>query len=81
MSDETYGLLLPFDVDDPEFCRGVEVGHVWTMLRHTDEREFTCHAANAEMLIRIGEALDLPFSAEAGDDDGHWLFVTYGADP
>lgn len=78
MSDDlaNFGALLLFDVDDPEFCRGFECGHIWTRLRDTDDRgPFTAHATNAEMLIRIGEALDLTFEAEDVGDG--FLEVTY----
>lgn len=52
-----FSLLLPFDTDDPEFVRGMEVGTVWGALRADDgEQEFTVHTANAEMMLRIAEA-------------------------
>jgi len=73
-----FGLLLPFDVDDPEFSRGVEVGVIWASLQHTDERTFTAHATNAEMLLRSGEALDLP--ARSVELDDGWLLVTFGGE-
>jgi hypothetical protein len=70
--------LLPFDTDEPEFVRGFEAGHVWTKLRGSDERQFSVHADNAEMMLRIAEALDLCVSSEDLDgSDGTWLEVTF----
>lgn len=68
-------LLLPFDTDNPEFRRGVEVGLLWEQLEH-GPAEVTVHADCAEMVIRIAEARGLPFSAEPVD--GEWLFVSIG---
>jgi hypothetical protein len=76
-----HGMLLPFDTEglpekeDWQFCRGFEAGHVWTKLRESDERTFTAHAANAEMMLRIGEALDLAVSSEDMGDE--WMEVTF----
>lgn len=73
---EAFGLALPFDTDEPEFRRGVEVGMMWTHLQRYDgERSFTVHADCAEMAIRLGEALGLNFSAEDLADG--WVEVTY----
>ena len=53
----TMSLLLPLDVDDPEFARGVEIGMVWTALGNDpSSQDFTMHAANIEMVLRIAEA-------------------------
>jgi hypothetical protein len=70
-----YGLVLPFDSDDPEFTRGVECGMVWTLLRYSDERTFMAHTSNTEMLMRIGEATGYRFRAKQHGDD--WIEVTY----
>jgi hypothetical protein len=61
-----YGLLL--DSDDPEFCRGVEAGRLWEQLKTGESVEQTIHATNAEMAIRMCEALDREFSAEELDE-------------
>lgn len=78
MSDDEarYGLVLPFDTDDPEFRRGVEAGALWAHLEHEPYVAKTVHADNAEMVIRIAEALRLPFSADLVGDE--WLAVTIG---
>lgn len=68
-------LLLPFDVDDPEFVRGFEVGRVWSLLNQTHEREFTVHASNAEMMLRIAEAME--GSVQSVDLDDTWIEVEF----
>lgn len=83
MSDGEDGLrlVLPFDTDDPEFRRGVEAGALWAHLEHEPYVAKTVHADNAEMVMRIAEALNLPFSAEplgAEWDGSEWLAVTIG---
>jgi hypothetical protein len=69
-------LALPFDSDEPEFRRGVEVGILWQRLEHEFPVRATVHADCAEMVMRIAEARDLPFAAEQVDDT--WLHVTIG---
>lgn len=57
MSDSvSYGLVEPFECDDPMFCMGVE----WEMFRqklsNTDATfHFQCHRDNAERLSRMCE--------------------------
>ncbi len=72
MSD--YQCVLPFDTDDKQFRRGVEVGIVWEALKH-GQRSFMVHADNTEMLMRIGESLDLAFTAFEPCDE--WVHVDY----
>ncbi len=55
-------LALPFDTDEPEFRRGVEIGMLWAM--------------TGERVPGIAEARGLPFAAEPAGDD--WLAVTIG---
>lgn len=76
----TYGLALGFDTDSPEFARGVEVGKLYEYLRWNPDEEFEqqVHLANAEMVLRIGEALDRPVQS-VEHDDGTWMTVTFGA--
>ena len=68
-------LVLPFDTDDPQFRRGVEIGMLWQSLEHDSRASAAVHADCAEMVIRIAEARGLPFSAEPS---GEWLAVTIG---
>jgi hypothetical protein len=59
MSDDYYGLLLPFDTDEFEFARGFECGTAFTLVRATppdQEVELVLHPENAEMALRIAEA-------------------------
>lgn len=73
-----YRLALPFDSDEPEFARGVEVGCVFTELRHTPSdraASFTVHATNAEMVLRFSETLGRYVSSEEIGDD--WLRVRF----
>ena len=72
-----YSLALPFDSDDLEFARGVEVGLLWAEAERLvvpgDSYECTIHANNAEMVMRIAEARGLTFTAEPLGDD--WLAI------
>lgn len=67
MDDKSYSLVLAFDTDDPEFCRGVEAGRLWEQLKTGEGVEQTIHASNSEMAIRMCEALEREFSAEVLD--------------
>lgn len=69
MSDGAFSLVLPFDTDDSEFCRGVEAGRLWEQLKTGEEVEQTIHATNSEMAIRMCESLEREFSAEVLDDN------------
>lgn len=79
-----YGLLLPFDSDDPEFTRGFEVGHVYTVCKLADEPvTVTMHATNAEMAMRIGEATGRKVHSRelvggsSEDPSQDWIEVTF----
>lgn len=75
-SADEYGLVLPFDTDDHEFRRGMEVGIVWAELRNPEGlREFQVHADVAEMAIRAGEATGMAATSEDVNDD--WIVVRY----
>lgn len=76
-ASDGYSLVLQLDSDDPEFRRGVEIGMLWARLEYEPVVQATVHADTAEMVIRIAEARDVPFSAE--QLDGDWLEVTIGA--
>jgi hypothetical protein len=72
-----WGLLLPFDTEDEQFARGVEVGRLWEMFKHNEEPfEQTIHATNAEMVLRMSERLGRPIRTdELGSD---WLELHVG---
>jgi hypothetical protein len=71
-------LALAFDGDSPDFAHGVEIGRLWEQLRFEPDEavEQLVHAVNAEMCMRIGEALGRPFEADVLDDV--WMEVRYG---
>lgn len=78
MSEIDFGLVLPFDTDNPEFARGFEAGRIWAALRHDDgPMNVTAHAINAEMLIRMAEADNR--TVIAGEVADGWVAVDYGA--
>jgi hypothetical protein len=68
-----YGLVLPFDTDDPEFTRGFEAGQLWERLERVGRADQLLHAENAEMLMRIAESKHMEFRAEDLGDG--WLHV------
>jgi hypothetical protein len=72
-----YKLVLAFDRDTPAFVHGVEVGVLWQRLQ-TEPLPVvaTLHATNAEMALRLSDALEIPAAAEELNDD--WLSVTFG---
>lgn len=85
-----YGLLLSFDNDSAEFGRGFEAGRIWAALQTFESGDdepltFTVHWSNAEMMLRIGEALSIPvrttgdpLSVERGESDEVWTEVVFG---
>ncbi len=76
VSVDGFACLLPFDTDDPEFARGFEAGRVWAELnaRPDEAVEQVAHISNAEMFLRIGEALGRPVQSEELDDCWLTLF-------
>ena len=80
MESENYALALAFDTDEPEFARGVEIGRLWERLRVepglVDE---VVHLANAEMVLRIAEALGREVVSQ--EHDGTWMTVRFSTAP
>jgi hypothetical protein len=74
--DVEYGLVLPFDSDDPEFTRGFEAGMLYMSLgdKHVTKITQLLHVENAEMVIRMCELFDWSFTAEDLSDE--WLQIT-----
>lgn len=71
-----HSCLLPFDTDDAEFSRGFEAGRLWALLRASDDEVVeTVHAANAEMVLRLGEATGR--HVRAVDLDDNWIEATF----
>lgn len=74
---DNYALLFPFDTDDPQFIRGVEVGRLWEIMKATPEAfEETVHLTNAEMVLRIAEAQNRVVVSEEHDEI--WMTVKFG---
>ena len=75
-SEGRHSLLLEFDADG-DFVRGFEAGRLWTQLQDPEQHEALIgqplHATNAEMILRMGEALDLVIAAEPQDDT--WITI------
>jgi len=71
--DAEYSLLLRFDSDEPEFTRGFEVGQIWERLKHESIFDGPVHAENAEMVMRIAEAVGCEFSGTHATDG--WVHV------
>lgn len=72
-----YGLLLPFETDDPQFIRGFEMGRLWQLARTVEEPfEEVVHGINAEMVLRIAEATGRTVTSHEDGDD--WLTVCFG---
>lgn len=75
--EESFGLMLPFDTDDAQFRRGIEIGIMWAELQAPGgQREFQIHADCAEMAIRLGESRRMPFKADPVNED--WMVIRYG---
>ena len=76
-----YGLILAFDRegdDDVPFSLGFECGRLWEMAKAAeDEFSQTVHGENAEMVLRMAEALGRPVSSEELGDGR--IEVTFGA--
>ncbi len=69
-------LALAFDTDDAEFARGVEVGRLWELLRsEPGPVTETVHVVNAEMVLRIAEALGRDVVSE--EHDPTWMTVRF----
>lgn len=74
---DDYTLLLPFDTDNSDFIRGVEVGRLWEIMKFTPEAfEETVHLANAEMVLRIAETQNR--TVESEEHDEIWMTVKFG---
>lgn len=73
-----YVQLLPFDTDEPEFVRGMEIGRLWERLKYeNNEVVAVIHTTNAEMVIRISEAIERPVKSEELGDG--WMEIIFEA--
>ena len=73
-----YYLELPFDTDDPEFTRGVEVGMLWAWLSQDSiiKHAQLVRVSNLEMALRMAESQGLRLTAEYTADEG-WAWATF----
>jgi len=84
---------LPFDIGSLEFERGVEFGLLFADVQDYGCVEMAVHADMAELVMRLAESRDLPFSGRPHEHDEHcaefagrsdcqdgcdWLDVTIG---
>lgn len=77
MDNGAMTLVLPFDSDDPEFTRGVEIGMAYSTLRDWDgPQTFTMHASNLEMILRLAESTGRTATAEG---DGDFVLAVFSA--
>lgn len=78
MDAPRHSLLLPFDTDEPEFARGFELGRLWATLRTNpaEEIEELVHSNNAEMALRMAEALERDVSSLEVDET--WMKLQFG---
>lgn len=68
--------MLPFDRDEPEFARGVEIGMLYERLRSGFMPvEALVHESNIEMILRLAESFGVSARSEDHDDD--WLTVLF----
>jgi hypothetical protein len=77
MSDSNggdYGLILGFDSDAPEFCRGFEAGRLYEQMKDGEPFTQMIHASNTEMAMRICETSERSFTATQVDDE--WTDLT-----
>lgn len=70
-----FSLALEFDTNNSEFCRGVEIGRIWEMLKSDDEFVQTIHTSNVEMIMRMMEQTERKMVIE---DSYHedWCYLT-----
>ena len=72
---DTYDLVLPFDTDDPEFCRGFEAGTLWERLKQQPEEvEEIVHEGNQPLLREMAHRLG--YRLECEDVRDGWMGVT-----
>lgn len=74
-----YSLLLEFDSNSPEFCRGVEVGRIWEMLKNSEGFEQTVHSDNVEMIMRMQEATGRKMKID-DSTDSNYCYLTVEED-
>lgn len=69
-----FNLTLEFDTNNTEFCRGVEIGRIWEMLKNEDNFTQTIHSSNVEMIMRMMEKTDRKMVVE-DSSDADWCYL------
>lgn len=79
-SEGAFEPILAFDSDSAEFSRGFEAGRIWALLSvvPTTKLVEVVHCRNAEMMLRMAEAMRYRVSSEEGDDV--WMRVEFSPD-
>jgi diphthamide synthase (EF-2-diphthine--ammonia ligase) len=73
---DDFRLVVAFDSDAPDFTRGVEVGMLYQRLVSENlPISAMVHATNAEMALRLAEAVDVTVRAQDCGED--WLEVNF----
>lgn len=69
--------LIAFDSDSAEFARGFELGRIWALVEGTPDAtvEEYAHVKNAEMVMRVAEALRRGVSSE--EIGAGWMLVRF----
>ncbi len=76
MEPQLHALALAFDSDDPQFARGVEIGRLWERAQAcAGPFEEMVHVRNAEMVLRISDALGR--SVASDEHDSTWMTVRF----
>jgi hypothetical protein len=60
-----------FDVKSLDFARGVEFGLLFASVKDCGRAEMAVHADMAELVMRLAESRDLPFSGKPHQHDEH----------
>lgn len=70
-----FSAVLPFDTDEKEFRRGVEIGMLWAQTQlGVGLIQQIVHSDCAEMIIRLSESAGYSFGAEIIDE--HFMNIT-----
>lgn len=72
-----WALVLAFDTDDPEFCRGVEAGMLYEQMKHaTGPWRGAYSEKNRTMIERVAAACGFGVAFEPSSADG-WIEASF----
>jgi len=77
VTDHIWEFLLEFVDQSESFAHGFEAGRIWQgLIENPNEQNYTIHAANAELMLRISESTGRGLTwTELSDDK--WVVVTF----